>query len=285
MSFILSQRAQAAGYAGQAVQFTSAAAGTLTWDGTTYSAASTKGLFVAFVNFTSLAATGMIVCFRGDGATYPNFTNTNYIQIGTDGDIVLQLYDDAGLSATSESFVSIDSNLVINTWYRLVWSVDTTQATNTNRVKLYINSTDVATKGSPVWPAQNQAVAWDSDRIGLGCIPYSTVASIRFGTVWFKSGVSIADVDGATTADKLNKFGAVGTNLGVDLGASGNVAAQGGGSHTPEFYMSDNKANYSGPPSTIEAAWNTKKNLGAGSDWNTPTTPGIIASTGGGPHD
>jgi hypothetical protein len=41
-------------------------------------------------------------------------------------------------------------------WYHVVFSIDTTQATNTNRVKLYLNGSQVTTYGSnQTWMAQN----------------------------------------------------------------------------------------------------------------------------------
>jgi len=40
-------------------------------------------------------------------------------------------------------------------WYHIVCAVDTTQSTSANRVKLYINGTQVTALGSPTYPSQN----------------------------------------------------------------------------------------------------------------------------------
>jgi hypothetical protein len=40
-------------------------------------------------------------------------------------------------------------------WYHIVWSVDTTQATSTNRVKLYVNGEQVTSFTTATYPSLN----------------------------------------------------------------------------------------------------------------------------------
>jgi len=47
-------------------------------------------------------------------------------------------------------------------WYHLVASVDTTQATDTNRVKLYINGTQVTSFATASYPSQNYVFEWNA---------------------------------------------------------------------------------------------------------------------------
>jgi len=42
-------------------------------------------------------------------------------------------------------------------WYHLLWSVDFTQATSTNRVKLYVNGTQITAFSTSTYPSQNYA--------------------------------------------------------------------------------------------------------------------------------
>jgi len=46
-------------------------------------------------------------------------------------------------------------------WYHIVLAVDTTQATNTNRVKMYVNGEDYPFNNND-WPSQNQESSWMS---------------------------------------------------------------------------------------------------------------------------
>ncbi len=49
----------------------------------------------------------------------------------------------------------------IAAWYHIVLAIDTTQATNTNRVKAYVNGEDYPFNNSD-WPSQNQESSWMS---------------------------------------------------------------------------------------------------------------------------
>jgi len=97
---------------------------------------------------------------------------------------VLGLFN-AGATATTAGFVEIDfqsdstlifysqlvgTNVFVTTqvfrdpaaWYHLVFAVDTTQATASNRVKLYVNGVQVTSFSSTSYPAQNSSTAVNS---------------------------------------------------------------------------------------------------------------------------
>jgi hypothetical protein len=62
----------------------------------------------------------------------------------------------------SSSDVHIQSNMKLNdqsAWYHVVYSVDTTQGTDTNRVKIYVNGTQVTSLATSTYPSQN--FDWD----------------------------------------------------------------------------------------------------------------------------
>jgi hypothetical protein len=49
-----------------------------------------------------------------------------------------------------------------SSWYHLVLSVDTTQATAANRVKLYVNGTQVTSFSTATYPSQNYVFEWNA---------------------------------------------------------------------------------------------------------------------------
>jgi hypothetical protein len=56
-------------------------------------------------------------------------------------------------------------------WYHLVLAVDTTQATSSNRVKFYVNGTQITAFGTATYPSQNATTLWNQ-----------TAATHYFGT-------------------------------------------------------------------------------------------------------
>jgi len=48
-------------------------------------------------------------------------------------------------------------------WYHVVFAIDTTQATNTNRIKFYVNGVQVTATTSATWPAQNSNLRFNGN--------------------------------------------------------------------------------------------------------------------------
>jgi len=73
----------------------------------------------------------------------------------------LRITQDEGGSAT----IILASNAVYrdpSAWYHIVYSVDTTQATDSNRVKIYVNGVQVTSLSSATYPPQNRDTYVDS---------------------------------------------------------------------------------------------------------------------------
>ena len=96
----------------------------------------------------------------------------NYVQLNfTDGD-ELQLYSSNALGEANNTATNIKTNAKyrdVSAWYHVVWAIDTTQSTNTNRIKLYVNGAQVTSfVTANNYPAQNT----DNDRVGANNIDH-----------------------------------------------------------------------------------------------------------------
>ena len=86
---------------------------------------------------------------------------SNETQIWFDNDDTLLMFQN---SSNSTQF-AIRTNRIFrdtNSWYHIVMAFDTTQATETNRVKLYINGVQETSFNSPSYPSQNFDTRWNS---------------------------------------------------------------------------------------------------------------------------
>lgn len=70
------------------------------------------------------------------------------------GNDYVQIITDSGVGLVSNTALRDTS-----AWYHLVVSVDTTQATASNRVRLYINGEEIGFSGTPAYPIQNLVTA------------------------------------------------------------------------------------------------------------------------------
>jgi hypothetical protein len=82
-------------------------------------------------------------------ATDGNILASNYIEFELNSSNKLQFRYSTG-NARSTTAVFRDPSA----WYHIVFAVDTTQATDTNRIRVYVNGTEYATTGD-AYPAQN----------------------------------------------------------------------------------------------------------------------------------
>ena len=65
----------------------------------------------------------------------------------------------------------------VGAWYHVMAAVDTTQATSSNRVKLYVNGTQITAFSASAYPSQNQAIIFNSAVAhGIGRFGYSANA-------------------------------------------------------------------------------------------------------------
>ena len=84
-----------------------------------------------------------------------NITSQQSTQFGLNNDNTIQFFD--GLAGVSTSII-FDTTQVFrdpSAWYHIVLAVDTTQATSTNRVKIYVNGNQITAFTSSTYPTQN----------------------------------------------------------------------------------------------------------------------------------
>jgi hypothetical protein len=167
----------------------------------------------------------------------PNNSDSNYFRFGFAYDsLFCGLYN----SALSTAAVYRD----FSAWYHVVLAVDTTQATASNRLKLYVNGSEITAFGSASYPSQNTDVAINSTNAQhLGYTPSATyghdgyLADIHFidGQALDPSSFGEFDTNGVWQPKAFS--GSYGTNgfhlpfsdnstaaaLGTDTSSNGNT--------------------------------------------------------------
>lgn len=98
----------------------------------------------------------------GDRAVLSAGSNNFVYKFSSSQNEALQIYDYNGSSfnlylQTSQVFRDVAG------WYHLVLAIDTTQATNTNRAKLYVNGVQVTSFSSATYPSQNADLYFNSN--------------------------------------------------------------------------------------------------------------------------
>jgi hypothetical protein len=105
-------------------------------------------------------------------------------------------------------------------WYHVVVAIDTTQATSSNRAKLYVNGSQVTSFSTATYPAQNTSFLWNSTaaaRIGIYQTGSSAfdgyIAEMHFIDGQALTPSSFGETDAITGVWKAKKFtGTYGTN-------------------------------------------------------------------------
>ena len=150
-----------------------------------------------------------------------------YADAGGNTNIQIQFLDDNTLRLFQQ-FSGVDSFILVTTqvfrdpsaWYHIVVAVDTTQATSSNRAKIYINGQQVTDFISPSYPPQNSDTstnntgshAFGSTVSGGGYFDgYMTEVNFVDGSALTPS--SFGETDGTTGVWKPKRFGgSFGTN-------------------------------------------------------------------------
>jgi len=87
-----------------------------------------------------------------DGSTA---TNQSTISLGGGVDYAMQIYN----APSGSSSINLHTNRLFrdcNAWYHIVVAVDTTQATGSNRVKLYVNGVQETSFSTETYGSQNE---------------------------------------------------------------------------------------------------------------------------------
>lgn len=128
---------------------------------------------------------------------------------------VLKVYLGADVLVTSQVFRDVGA------WFHLVLAIDTTQATSSNRAKLYINGTQVTAFSSTSYPVQNydtkvnDAVAHNIGRYQAGASDYFNgyLTEVNFIDGQALTPSDFGETDSATGVWKPKKYtGTYGTN-------------------------------------------------------------------------
>ena len=147
-------------------------------------------------------------------------------------------------------------------WMHIVLAVDTTQATDTNRVKIYVNGVQETAFGTANYPSQNYNLAvsttndimkfgvggqyatsyWDGLITHAHFIDGTQYAASDFGETDSTSGIWIAKISPSVTYGTNGaflKFGNSGA-MGTDSSGNSNTFAVGGGTLTQSIDTPDN---------------------------------------------
>ena len=170
-------------------------------------------------------------------------SNPNYIEVGIGADGKIRLYDPSAAGGANSIYIASTRLLRDpSSWYHIVIQLDTTQATNTDRVKIYVNNERETAFTQTDWPDQNYDSFINNNiehTINVAGSSYSDcyLAEYHFidGTALTPS--SFGELDEDTNQWKAIKYaGTYGTNgfflefkssgaLGTDTSGEGNTYA------------------------------------------------------------
>jgi len=120
-----------------------------------------------------------------------------YIYI-SGGDVLVWHHSSSGMGQmiTSQKFRDVSA------WYHLVWAVDTTQGTASNRMKFYINGTQITSFGTETYPDQNKEIYWN-----VGGTYYPYIGRRHGGDYWDGYLAEVVHIDDAQLApDQFGEF-------------------------------------------------------------------------------
>jgi len=190
----------------------------------------------------------------GGGASATNFTEI-YFSAQDD----LRFYDYASSTSVYSSSVYRD----VSAWYHIVYAIDTTQATASNRVKIYVNGTQLTSFATANYPAQNANMYINTAGIhSLGALNYTASVVDYFNG--YMTEINFIDGQALTPSS----FGETNAQTGV-----WQPKAYSGSYGTNGFYLnfSDN--------SNTTAATLGKDYSGNGNNW-TPNNFSVTAGAG-----
>ena len=143
---------------------------------------------------------------------------------------------------STNTSLSFQTNRVFrdtSAWYHIVWAIDTTQATESNRVKLYVNGVQETSFSQAIYPSQNLDLRWNGNDNGdTGGVNY--IGAINGGNYLDGSMSHINFIDGtAYDASYFGEFDANGvwtinTSPSVTYGTNGYFILKDGNSVTDQ---------------------------------------------------
>jgi hypothetical protein len=168
---------------------------------------------------------------RGNlGLTYPTIFATNDIDPGQYTSIIFYtetLYLNASGFGANYTLITNQVFRDVSGWYHLVWSVDTTQATSTDRMKLYINGEQVTSFSTATYPSLNKDLDVNATTLhAIGYFPdYGRYWDGYLSDIYLIDGQALDPTDFGETKDGVwipkSYSGSYGTN-GFHLEFNGN---------------------------------------------------------------
>ena len=144
-------RANSSAYLTRTLSVTSTSSKTLTWSG--------------WIKRGALGSARAIIAYHGNSGG-----NNNMFEIEFAADTLRAYFDGGGVTGFQTTSVYRDTSA----WYHIVVNYDSTQATSSNRAKVYVNGVQVTSFSSVNYPALNQAIdasATNVQYIGAGVGP------------------------------------------------------------------------------------------------------------------
>jgi hypothetical protein len=113
----------------------------------------------------------------GGGSTANSIPNT-YAEITESSELGFDIFDGSSLvSRVRTSAVLRDPSA----WYHICFAIDTSQATASNRIKLFINNVQQTAFSTATYPSQNYDTGVNSTRLQtIGCYPEASLATLYF---------------------------------------------------------------------------------------------------------
>jgi len=237
---------------------------------------------------------------RGNlGLTYPTIFSTNDIDPGQYTSIIF--YNEAlylNASGFGANYTLITNQVLrdVSSWYHLVWSVDTTQATSTDRMKLYINGEQVTSFSTATYPSLNKDLDVNATTLHtMGYFAdYGRYWDGYLSDIYLIDGQALDPTDFGETIDgywrPLPYAGTYGTN-GFHLDFNGNTNdASGNGNNwtaaaiSAHDYVPDSPTNNFATLNSIEPATSTAfsegnlKATATASTWNAQAGTFFVSS-------
>ena len=164
-------------------------------------------------------------------------------------------------------------------WYHIVWEIDTTQATASNRVKLYVNGVQETSFSTEDYPPQNTDLRWNGTSGSTGGV--TQIGAINGNGVFDGSMSHFHFIDGtAYDASAFGEFDANGvwkikTSPSVTYGTNGFFILKDGNSVTDQSVNSNNwtvgggtLTNTEDNPSNVFATLNPLVNIGTNTTYS-----------------
>jgi hypothetical protein len=225
-----------------------------------------------------------------------NASNQTNIQFASDN---LQVFSNAG-GATQLSLITTQVFRDPSAWYHFVVAFDTTQATSSNRVKIYVNGSEVTSFGTSTYPSQNADTNYGDSATAnyIGSAGASNYLNGYLAEVFFIDGQaltpsSFGETDAITGRWKAKAYsGTYGTNgfylkfadnSGTTSTTLGKDSSGNGNNWTPNNFSVTAGA---GNDSLVDSPTNYGTDTGVGGEvrgnyctWN-PLVPGDSATNG-----